>query len=319
MVDIVPDKKIISIIIPAYKSSESLAAIYKEVKLIFRDILYNYQIIFVNDSPEYEATDVAFRVLADMDDIGIILVSMKNNCGQHSALMSGLLYATGDFIVTMDDDQQHPVNDVIEMVRVIEKEDETDLIFAVADEDGKKHAWWRNIGSETINILSRRFTKRDIKISAFRCFKGELKNLVIKQYSAFPNLSEYLLKVSKKPVNYKFTHKTRQYGKSNYRLNSLISMMIDYIVNYSSLPLKLLGYTGLSIFILSLLFIIIIIIRRLFFDISLAGYASIVVLISFFGGIQLLGIGIIGEYLIRIIHEQKKIDLEDFSERWIKR
>jgi polyisoprenyl-phosphate glycosyltransferase len=80
--------------------------------------------------------------------------------------------------------------------------------------------------------------------------------------------------------------------------------------------LKLLGYTGLTIFFLSLLFIIIIIIRRLFFDISLAGYASIVVLISFFGGIQLLGIGIIGEYLIRIIQEQKKLNLADLADFW---
>ena len=211
----------------------------------------------------------------------------------------------------MDDDLQHPVSELPKLIEAIEDQN-VDLIFANPTYKNKKHNIVRNLGSWILNKIDDLFlpNKPDITIGAFRIFKSSILPTVLNSYSSYPSSSNLLLRSSSSVTNIEVKHNEREFGKSNYTTKTLISLALDNLINYTSLPLAILGIIGFLAFIVSSIFIIIIIIQKLFFSISIPGYASTVILISFFGSLNLLGIGIVGEYLIRIIREQHKPKLE---------
>jgi len=148
--------------------------------------------------------------------------------------------------------------------------------------------------------------------SSFKIFTKEIGRLAVSTHNAMPSLSSIIIKLTDNIVNIEVEHNARVYGKSNYSLSKLISLSLNNILHYSSLPLKMIGVTGVIGLLFSIVFIAITIIRKFFLGITFPGYTSTVSLISFFGGLNLFGIGLIGEYLIRIIKEQQKLDLDDF-------
>ena len=311
MVDIVQNK-LISIIIPVYKSSESLIILNNQIKKLFNTLDYRYEIILVNDSPTEIKTNAALKKIKENDGYNHIkIIRMNQNKGQQYALLCGLLNVNGEYIITMDDDLQHPVSEIPKLISTIEDK-QVDLIFANPNYKNKKHNLFRNIGSWLVNKIDDIFMpqKPDVMIGAFRIFKSNIIPSVLELYSSYPSLSNMLIKASTEIINLEVKHKNREFGKSNYTTKSLISLALDNLINYTSLPLAILGIIGILTFIGSLIFIGIIIIQKIFFSISMPGYASTVILISFFGSLNLLGIGIIGEYLIRIIREQHKPKLE---------
>ena len=127
-----------------------------------------------------------------------------------------------------------------------------------------------------------------------------------------PAFLSLIIKATDNIINIEVLHNERAYGRSNYSLRKLISLSLNNVLHYSSLPLKIVGFIGFAGLALSILFIVWTVIRKLFFGITFPGYASTVTLISFFGGLNLFAVGLIGEYLIRIIKEQQKTPLSDF-------
>ena len=309
--------KLISIVIPVYKSSDSLIILKKQLDKLFIDLDYEYEIIFVNDSPREIKTAKVLEKIKKEDQLNIVkIIRMNRNMGQQYALLCGISKAKGDYIITMDDDLQHPVSEIPKLIIAIEDK-QVDLIFANPKYKDKRHNLFRNIGSWMVNKIDDIFMpqKPDVTIGAFRIFNSKIIPTVLNSYSSYPSLSNLLINSSNAIINMEVKHQSREFGKSNYTTKTLISLALDNLINYTSLPLALLGFLGVICFIASGIFIISIAIQRIFFSISMPGYASTVILISFFGSLNLLGIGIIGEYLIRIIREQHKPKLETlFSE-----
>ena len=134
---------------------------------------------------------------------------------------------------------------------------------------------------------------------------------MLRNYNSTPVISGLLFQITHNVDNVYVEHNSRKFGNSNYSFLKLLGLLLNNIVHYSSFPLRILGVFGLVILFSSLLFIAYIIIGKIFFSIDYPGYASTIILISFFGGLNLFSIGIIGEYLFRIINEQNKINLED--------
>lgn len=140
---------------------------------------------------------------------------------------------------------------------------------------------------------------------------NSLVNAIVNNYNSSPAVSSLIVRATNNIINIEVEHNDRQFGKSGYSMKQLISLTLNNILHYSSLPLKFLGYVGALGFLFSIVFIFSVVIRKLFFDINFPGYASIVSLVSFFGGLNLLAMGIIGEYLIRIVKEQQKPELKN--------
>jgi glycosyltransferase involved in cell wall biosynthesis len=301
----------ISIVIPVYKSSESLIEIFNQVDSFFSKNEMDYEIVFVNDSPTFELTKRTLKELKEKSK-NVKVLQNRKNIGQQLTLLVGLSHSTGDYVITIDDDLQHPVEEFSKLIDEIIRM-ECDAIFAVPKYSDKKHSIWRNFGSYLINRIEIVFLKKPKGLikSSFRIIKRDIVQIMIKNYTAYPGISSLILEYTSNVRNVEVKHNPRKFGKSNYSLFRLISLTLNNIINYSSLPLQILGTLGGIIFAFSIIFIIVILIRRLFFSLTFPGWASVVILVTFFGGINLFAIGLIGEYLIRIIKQQHKPNLED--------
>ena len=301
----------ISIVIPVYKSVKSLNIIVDEIKVLSENMALNFEIIFVNDSPFFLETNKTLETLDLLFDF-VSVITLRKNQGQHMALLVGLSKAKGEFVITMDDDLQHPVSEIPKLISAIAEKNGPDAVFAIPFSGDKKHSPWRNFGSYVINKADVMFLSKPdgLRKSPFRIMRHDLVNVIVNNYNSSPAVSSLIIKATNNIVNIEVEHKDRQFGKSGYSVKQLMSLTLNNILHYSSLPLKLLGYIGAFGFICSIIFIITVLIRKLFFDINFPGYASIVSLISLFGGLNLLALGIIGEYLIRIVKEQQKPGLD---------
>ncbi len=301
-----------SIVIPVYKSSESLKILASQILQLEKEQKAAFEIIFVNDSPFCEETVGTLRKLAEIYPNCRVL-NLRKNQGQHIALLAGMNYATGKYVITMDDDLQHPVSEIPKLIAAMDKDQQLDALFALPPYNQKKHKLWRNLSSYAMNRIDTLFLKKPkgLMKSAFRIMTLDVAQTIVKNRNAMPSVSSLIINATHNISNIEVRHAERSYGKSNYSLTKMIHLALNNMIHYSSLPLKWVGFIGGLGFAFSLVYILITIIRKLFWGIHFPGYASTVTLISFFGGLNLLALGIIGEYLIRIIKEQQKPDLEN--------
>ncbi|MEJ7820913.1 MAG: glycosyltransferase [Chitinophagaceae bacterium] len=300
-----------SIVVPVYKSSKSLEILTKQLLELADRTSYEFELILVNDSPFHGETNVALQKIC-AEENWIKVITLRKTQGQHLALLIGMAHASGDYIITMDDDLQHPVNEIPKLIRAIESNDWIDAIFAVPHYNKKKHSLFRNVGSFILNKTDSALLRKPKGLikSPFRIITKDIANNIVVNFNATPLVSSLLINATSNIINIHVEHHSRQFGRSNYTLRMLISLTLNNILHYSSLPLKFMGIVGIAGFIFSMLFIMATITRKIFYEIDYPGYTSTVSLISFFGGLNLLAVGLIGEYLIRIIKEQQKPNLE---------
>ena len=301
-----------SIVIPVFKSTKSLELIVSDLDEIHAEKGFQFEIIFVNDSPFFIDTGVFLNRL-ERKYGNIKVLTLRKNQGQHVATLVGLSKATGDYIITMDDDLQHPVKEIPKLINAMNSNPLTEGIFAIPNYLERKHSLWRSAGSYIFKKIDLIFLEKPkgLVLSSFRIMTKDLANATVNSYNAMPAVSSLMLNCSNNLKNIKVEHNSREFGKTNYTFPKLMTLAINGILYYSSLPLRILGVIGIIGFLGSMLFIFSVVIRKLLIDIDFPGYASTVSLISFFGGLNLFAFGIIGEYLIRIIREQQKPKLED--------
>ncbi|MFN4762598.1 glycosyltransferase [Gillisia sp. Q332] len=301
-----------SVVIPVFKSTKSLGMIVSELNAINAEKGFQFEIIFVNDSPFFLDTGVFLERLKKKYN-NIKVLTLRKNQGQHIATLVGLSQASGDYIITMDDDLQHPVQEIPKMINAMHSNSHTEGIFAIPNYRERKHSLWRSAGSYVFKKIDLIFLDKPkgLVLSSFRIMTKDLASATVNSYNAMPAVSSLMLNCSNNLKNIKVEHNSREFGKTNYTFPKLMTLAINGILYYSSLPLRILGVIGIIGFLGSMLFIFSIVIRKLMIDIDFPGYASTVSLISFFGGLNLFAFGIIGEYLIRIIREQQKPKLAD--------
>lgn len=299
-----------SIIIPVYKSANSLEILAEEFLNLQKEQGYQLEVIFVNDSPFFLETNKVLQKLEVTYD-NVTSINLRKNQGQHMALLVGMSKAKGDYIITMDDDLQHPVKEIPKLINAIQSHSEIDAIFAISGYKQKKHNFWRNLASYVFNKIDVIFLNKPKGLvkSSFKIFTKDLAKIVLLNYNATPSLSSLIIDSTSNIKNIIIEHNQREFGKSNYNLSKLISLTLNNILHYSSLPLKLTGLIGVFGLIFAFFFIAFTLYKKMFHGIDFPGYTSTIILISFFGGLNLFALGIIGEYLIRIIKEQQKKDL----------
>lgn len=302
---------LISIIIPVYKSSESLKIIASELSALQKELDYSFEIIFVNDSPFFLETKKMLDYL-EQEYESIKTFTFRKNQGQHMATLVGLKKAQGDFVVTMDDDLQHPIAELPKLIESIQKNN-AEGVFAIPNYRDRKHSLWRSVASYLLKKSDSFFLEKPkgLVLSSYRIMTKDLARATVNSYNAMPAVSSLMVNASNNLINVKVEHNSREFGDTNYTFSKLISLALNGILYYSSLPLRILGFVGIIGFIGSMIFIVSIIFRKLAVGIDFPGYASTVTLISFFGGLNLFAFGIIGEYLLRIIKEQQKPNLKD--------
>lgn len=302
----------VSIVIPVYKSSASLYQIAEEARKVLLEKNYRLELILVNDSPSHKESIFAIKEL-QLKYHFVKSVTLRKNQGQHLAIIIGMSLAKGDYIITMDDDLQHPVSEIPKLIDAMKQDDSLDAVFAVPDFKERKHHLFRNLGSFFLSSIDNYFLEKPKGLikSSFRIMKRELAQCIVNNYNAMPSISSLAINYSHNIKNIKVEHHARKFGKSNYTIRKILSLTLNNLINYSSLPLKFVGLVGFVTFLLSFGFVAFTVFRNLMFGIAYPGFTTLVTLVGLLGGLNLLSVGIIGEYLIRILRDLQKPRIHD--------
>ena len=293
-------RQAISVVIPCYMSEHSLPIVVEEIQSTFESSLINkYEIILVVDNPGDLTLDVA-RNLQNHNS-KIIVVELSRNYGQHAALFAGIENARFPIIVTMDDDGQHPGTAIPELLLALEHD--IDVVYGVAIL--KKHGWLKDFFSKQVKYFTFKFlgVANAREISAFRVFRKSIfDNIEINLLSnavVDVVLHWHTNRFSTVSVNMQ----QRRLGKSNYTFFSLTRFAVQIISGYSTRPLRLATILGFLTFIASSIASILLLIEWKIGNIRVPGYTSSLLAILLIGSIELITLGIIGEYVGRI-HEK---------------
>lgn len=287
----------VSIVIPVYNSEGVVGQTLEAIKVAMEEASLDYEVILVNDG----SPDGSWPIIAEAakNDPHITAIDLLRNYGQHTALLCGLRTATGDYIATIDDDMQNPPSEIIPLLN--KAMDGHDAVFGRFRE--KKHAGYRRAGSRLIGLVNDGvFNKpKDLILSNFRLLRRDVVERMCAYRSTFPYIPGLAIMFATSPANEWVEHRERPVGTSNYNLFRILSLVARILFNYSSYPLRVVALMGMAATLVSFALAFFYIIRALFTEVSVPGWTTIVVLLSFFNGISLLIMGMLGEYMVRLI------------------
>jgi undecaprenyl-phosphate 4-deoxy-4-formamido-L-arabinose transferase len=219
------------------------------------------------------------------------------NFGQHNALMCGLRHATGRCIVTLDDDLQNPPEEIPKLLEAVEK-GECDLVYGVYE--SKKHVRWRNMGSRIVNTFFRVVFKSPVTVTSFRAIRQELVAAALSYNLNFTYLDGLFAWNTQRVGQVAVEHRERCDGRSGYSLSKLLHLALNLFTNFSLIPLQAVSVIGLLAATGGIATGIYYLVLFLTAKITVPGFASIITAVLVLGGIQLLALGMIGEYLGRV-------------------
>ena len=240
-------------------------------------------------------------------DSRVRIIQMARNFGQHPALLCGFSHVKGDFIITMDDDLQHPPEEIPKMINVMNDRDDVDAI--IASYEGRKHNPIRRLGTKvSVWATSKMLGKDpDLQITSFRLIRRFLVDAMVQTNTYKPQIGNLLVLTSNRIINVPVQHAARAYGKSGYSFRRLVKDLLYDITSHSAFPLLLVRNLGIFSFLVSLVMGIFFFARYCIYGTSVEGWTSLMLVMLAFFGITLLSIGIIGIYLMNILNESKKM------------
>lgn len=292
-----------SIVIPVYNGALSIGRLVDE--LIARlSPVFNIEIVLVNDCSPDNSEEVCIGITKKHPEF-VSFYSLAMNVGEHNTVMAGLNKATGDYAIIMDDDFQNPVSEVIKLISYMISND-YDVVYTYYEE--KKHSFFRNLGSRFNDKMANLMLKKpkNLYLSSFKIINRYLIDEVIKYNLPYPYIDGLILQTTSDIGKIEVSHNIRQIGKSNYTLRKLISLWMNMFTNFSILPLRISIILGFIFSIIGFLVGIDAIIEKIYNPNVPLGYTFLVVIISIYAGVQLIAIGMVGEYLGRIFMANNK-------------
>ncbi len=290
-------KGLVSFVIPCYCSEKTIEAVVAEIiEKVEDQSKYDYEIILVNDFSKDDTKNV-IKGLAK-NNHKIVAIDFSRNFGQHSAIMAGFWKVRGEYVVCLDDDGQMPIESVFDLIKELEKG--ADVAFGQYEE--VKQKWYRNMGSR-INVLMTEILldkPKELYMSSFWAGKRFVIEEVIRYEGAYPYIGGLLLRITKNMVSIPVKHRERLTGRSGYTFFKLINLWMNGFTAFSVKPLRFATFCGGVCAAVGFIYGIITIIRKLLDPDILMGYASTITVILFIGGMLMLMLGIVGEYIGRI-------------------
>ena len=294
----------LSLVVPCYNEAENVAMFQDAVIGAFDGCGYDYEIIFVNDGSR-DATLFNLKKLFTAQRCPVKVVSFSRNFGKESAIYAGMAQAVGEYVSLIDADLQQRPEIVRDMVRILDEQPEYDVVAAYQDRrgEGKVLSFFKKKFYEIINKLSTVKLKSDA--SDFRTFRRSVCENIL-ELSEYHRFSKGIFAwVGYETCFIPYTACERAAGETKWNFRKLLNYAIDGIIGYSTAPLRLATYLGTVSGIAAVLYLIFVVLQKLIWGIDVPGYATIIVLLLFFGCVQLFCIGIIGEYVGRTFEQSK--------------
>ena len=294
-----PESVKLSFVIPCYRSENTVIQVVDEIEATMKKKSEDsFEIVLINDgSPDKVWQVIQNRIAVDNRITG---VNLTKNFGQHCALMAGYHEARGKIIISLDDDGQSPVNDVYKLLAKIDEG--YDVVYATYDE--QKESLFRKIGSSFAQKMTHYML--DVKEnypkgSSFFVMKSLIKEEIIRYEHPYPYLAGLVFRTTRNICMVPMEHRERAQGRSGYTLRSLISLWTNGFTAFSVKPLEFGAIIGFVFAIIGFISAIVIIIRKLVFpQIPTTGWSSLLSVIMIVGGIIMIMLGLIGEYIGRI-------------------
>lgn len=285
-----------SIVIPVYNSENTLPELVENITEILPGLCSDFEIILVNDGSRDQSWSVIDNLTEEYPRVTGL--NLMRNYGQHNALLCGIRKARYEVVVTMDDDSQHPPEEIHKLLDKLEEG--YDVIYGKPKVE--QHGFWRNLASKITKLAlkSAMGAQTADDVSAYRAFYTRLRRSFANYTNPFVSIDVLLAWATTRFGSVNIKHKVRQKGPSNYTFRKLIIHALNMITGFSVLPLQLASMTGFLFAIFGLLVLIYVIGRYLIQGGSVPGFPFLASIISIFAGVQLFALGIIGEYLARM-------------------
>jgi len=287
----------ISILIPVFRSAESLPILVERLIAVMNDMKRDYEIIMVDDHSPDNSWDV-LKSLKKQHHDHIKTIRLRANSGQHNAILCGFSQVTGDIVITMDDDLQNPPEEIPNLVKAIDM----GYDLAIGEYDSKKHSGIRNSMGWLIDTLQRWMFKlpHNFQLTSFRAIKRSVVDLVNQMGGTFPYITCMLFSNASSYVNVPVRHEPRQYGHSNYDIKRSLLLATNILISYSPYPLYLVAFLCAIAFMFCVVFALITFLKVHRYGTSVPGWASTVLIVTGFNAITLLALLIALIYIVRI-------------------
>jgi len=289
-------KPTISVIIPVYNSQDSLTELILRLDSILRTLASEYEIILVNDASRDLSWDVICELAAQ--NTAVRGINLMRNYGQHNALLCGIRAANYEMIVTMDDDLQHPPEEIPQLLaRLVEG---ADVVYGTPQQE--QHGLWRDLASQITKFALQNAMGADIarNISAFRVFRTQLREAFAHYRGSFVSIDVLLTWGTTRFAALPVRHEPRTKGVSNYTMRKLILHAFNMITGFSALPLQVASVVGFLLTLFGGGVFFYVIGRYLLQGSVVPGFPFLAAIIAIFSGAQLFALGMLGEYLARI-------------------
>jgi len=285
----------LSIVVPVYNGANSVGALVDALAGL--DVPGGLEVVLVNDGSPDDSLSVCLAQTR-RTDVPVTVVNLARNFGEHNAVMAGLSQARGDFVITMDDDLQNPPEEVVRLFAHA-RDHHYDVVYTYYAE--KKHAWWRNLGSRFTNWCADQLLDKPkgLYLSSFRCMSAFAVREVVNHAGPYPYVDGLLMQVTQNIGRLQVRHLARAEGRSNYTLRRLVRLWAAMFLNFSVMPLRVSALLGCGLGALGGVGFLVIL-----FEWAMGrtpeGYASLASAILLLAGVQLVMLGLMGEYLGRL-------------------
>ena len=304
----------LSFVIPVFNGAGGIAAVVEAIESQYTDL--RHEIVLVNDG-SHDASESVCRTLVERFPETVVFVHLTRNFGEHSAVLAGLNQARGRYAAILDDDGQHPPAEVRRLLGAI-RSGGNDVVYGRYRV--KHHGLWRNLGSRfndrVANVMLRK--PRDLYLSSFKILDRFLIDEITRYKGAFPYIDGLILRATASIGQVDVEHRARDGSASTYTLRKLMKLWMNMFLNFSITPLRLSALLGVFTSLISLLLLVAIVIDKLYINPEVThGLPTVLVIVVFFAGVQLVILGTIGEYLGRLFLDHSKTP--QFVVRYVRR
>jgi glycosyltransferase involved in cell wall biosynthesis len=285
----------LSVVVPVYRGATTVASLVEALSRLTPE--GGLEIILVNDGSPDNSDDVC-RELLQTARVPLTYIEHARNFGEHNAVMSGLRYARGAYVISMDDDLQNPPEEVVRLFDHA-RNGRWDVVYtryAVKQHDG-----WRNLGSRFANRVADVLLDKPkgLYLSSFRCMAALVVREVTQYTGPYPYIDGLIMQVTRRIDSIEVRHLPRQEGRSNYTLTRLVRLWLNLATSFSLVPLRLAVLAGAAMAALGAIGAVATIIEALFLNETPTGWASTMVVLLLIGGVQSMILGVLGEYVGR--------------------
>ncbi len=295
----------LSLIVPCYNEQDNIEPFYELCQVAFAEQCLDYELIFINDGSRDETWSRLKALRRDHADANIKLINFSRNFGKEAAMYAGLRRAAGAYISIIDADCQQRPEVVLEMVKILDEDEDADCVAAYQQK--RREGRFLSFCKRTFYRLINRTSEIEFHPNAsdFRTFRRTM-GMALLEMKECHRFSKGLFSWVGFETRYiPYVAAARNAGKTSWNFGKLMKYAIEGFISFTTFPLRLSTWLGLLSSLAAIIYLIVVVIQRLTTDTVVPGYATIVVLVLLLGGLQLMILGIIGEYLARIYQEGK--------------